>query len=297
MSAAVDLKIVHDVLVEVAHEAGDMILAATPAHADTKKNSADIVTETDRAVEEMVSTRLRERFPDFDFIGEESYQSTHSTGLTDRPTFIIDPIDGTTNFLHGLPYVAISLGLALSRRPVVGVVYNPFLRHLYTAIKGQGAYLTTPFHPSPTRLPLRQPPAALKTLSHCLVAVEWGSDRSGPDFDVKSSTFRHLAAEYGAMVQGVRSLGSAALNLCAVAAGEMDVYWEAGCWAWDVCAGWVVLEEAGGKVVGCHPGDWSPALEQRRYMGIRAGEGWEGVVEEFWGCVKGKMEVGFDGAE
>jgi myo-inositol-1(or 4)-monophosphatase len=66
MSAAVDLKIVHDVLVEVAHEAGDMILAATPAHADTKKNSADIVTETDRAVEEMVSTRLRERFPDFE---------------------------------------------------------------------------------------------------------------------------------------------------------------------------------------------------------------------------------------
>jgi len=99
------------------------------------------------------------------------------------------------------------------------------------------------------------------------------------------------------MTQGLRSLGSAALNLCAVAAGEMDVYWEAGCWAWDVCAGWVVLEEAGGRVMGCHSGDWSPALEQRRYMGVRAGEGWEGVVEEFWGCVTGKVEVGFDGVE
>lgn len=96
------------------------------------------------------------------------------------------------------------------------------------------------------------------------------------------------------MVHGIRSLGSAELNLCAVAPGHLDVYWETGCWAWDVCAGWVILEEAGGRVVGAHPGDWTPRVDQRRYMGVRGGEGQEGIIEEFWGCVQGRVEVGWD---
>lgn len=127
------------------------------------------------------------------------------------------------------------------------------------------------------------------------MAVEWGSDRSGNDFAVKSGTFKRLAAtkeEGGGMVHGLRSFGSAALNLCGVASGGLDVYWEAGCWAWDVCAGWVILHEAGGIMVDANPGNWEPKVEGRRYMAVRGGEGQKDIVEEFWNLVDGKFEVG-----
>lgn len=226
-------------------------------------------------------------------MGEETYKPSDT--LTDAPTFIVDPIDGTTNFFHAYPYLCVSLGLTVKQKPVVGVIYNPFTKTLYTAIKGQGAYLTDPWHER-VRLPLKEP-EPMQDLSHCLVAVEWGSDRDGNDYQVKVETFRRLCASKetgGAMVHGIRSLGSAELNTCAVAAGMLDVYWESGCWAWDVCAAWVVLEEAGGRMVGCHEGDWEPRVDQRRYMAVRAGEGQKGIVEEFWGCVQGRLEVGYD---
>lgn len=125
--------------------------------------------------------------------------------------------------------------------------------------------------------------------------MEWGSDRTGNDFTVKSRTFARLAQnkeEGGGMVHGLRSLGSAALNICAVASGELDIYWEAGCWAWDVCAAWAVLAEAGGLMVDANPGNWKPRVDERRYMAVRGGEGQKAVVEEFWGLVEGKFEVG-----
>ena len=226
-------------------------------------------------------------------MGEETYKPGDK--LSDIPTFIVDPIDGTNNFFHFHPYVCVSLGLAVEKRPAVGVVYNPFTKQLYTGIKGKGSYLTSPFHHH-VRLPLREP-EPLQDLSHCLIAVEWGSDRQGNDYHVKTATFKRLCASKeagGAMVHGIRSLGSAELNLCSVAAGHIDVYWETGCYAWDVCAGWVILEEAGGRVVGAHPGDWEPQVDQMRYMGVRGGEGQKRVIEEFWGCVEGRVEVGYD---
>ena len=96
------------------------------------------------------------------------------------------------------------------------------------------------------------------------------------------------------MVHGIRSLGSAALNLCAVASGELDVYWEAGVWPWDVCAGWLILTEAGGLVVDANPGAWTVTLEARRCLAIRAGEeaDQKALVEEFWSFVEGKFEAG-----
>ncbi|KXT09893.1 hypothetical protein AC579_8810 [Pseudocercospora musae] len=294
--SAVNLQEVHDFLIEVAYQAGEMITSAKPAVTGhgTKKNSADLVTETDQAVEKMVSAKLKSRFPDFEFMGEETYQPGDK--LTSNPTFIVDPIDGTTNFFHGHPYVAVSLGLAIDRKPVVGVIYNPFTKELYTGIKGKGSFLTVDGGKQQKRLPLREP-EPMQDLSHCLVAVEWGSDREGNDYSVKVNTFAKLCAsknDGGAMVHGIRSLGSAELNLCAVAAGHLDVYWESGCWAWDVCAGWVIVEEAGGIVVGCHEADWEPEVDQRRYMAVRGGEGKRKIVEEFWGCVQGRVEVGWD---
>ena len=213
--------------------------------------------------------------------------------LGDGPTFVVDPVDGTVNFVHGHSYVSISLAFCIDRRAVVGVVYNPFTDTLYSAIKGQGSYLNRQ-----TRLPLRSPPQPLTDgLRGALVAVEWGSDRSGNNWDVKMNTFRNLGEQGKGMVHALRSLGSAALNFCNVASGAIDIYWEAGCWAWDVAAGWLILEEAGGLVADANPGGWKPAVDGRRYMAVRAAEGGvesqRKVVEEFWSLVAGRFE--YDG--
>ncbi|KAL5114434.1 hypothetical protein ACEQ8H_007689 [Pleosporales sp. CAS-2024a] len=288
--ADINLQEIHDFMISIAKKAGERIVAAKPSteNAGNKKNSVDLVTETDRAVEALISTSLRERYPDFAFMGEETYQPGDT--LTAAPTFICDPIDGTTNFVHRYPYVSISLGLALDLEPSIGIVYNPFTSTLYSAIKGKGAYLNQTH-----KLPLSTPPAPLDTLNSCLVAVEWGSDRSGNDFYVKTETFKRLAATKengGGMVHGLRSLGSAALNLCGVASGGLDMYWEAGCWAWDVCAGWVILTESGGRMVDANPGNWTPRIDGRRYLAVRGGPGQTEVIEEFWRLVEGAFEVG-----
>lgn len=323
--ADLNLQEIHDFMISIAKQAGERIVSAKPTtdSAGSKKNckhtstlplsmgqltqcpAVDLVTETDQAVEKLISTALREKYPNFEFMGEvrqkllyyskytsdTHIQETYKPGdkLTPAPTFICDPIDGTTNFVHRYPYVSISLGLTIDLEPTVGIVYSPFTQTLYSAIKGQGAYLN-----QTTTLPL-SPPTPLDTLNSCLVAIEWGSDRSGNDFKVKSETFIKLAATKeagGGMVHGLRSFGSAALNLCGVASGGLDIYWEAGCWAWDVCAGWVILKEAGGVIVDANPGNWEQSVDGRRYMAVRGGEGQKEVIEEFWSLVDGAFEVG-----
>lgn len=308
-TAGINLQEIRDTLVSIAFEAGAKILAADPNNIPkgTKLNSVDLVTEADKAVELLVSTKLRQKYPDYAFVGEETYVSG-VTRVTDAPTFIVDPIDGTTNFVHGFPHACISLGFAVGRRPAVGVVYNPFLDTLYSAIAGEGAYmqrnavvardhaqLADTIAPR-LRLPLvgrgdvAQTPA-LRGLGTALIAVEWGSDRKGGNFDLKARTFQRLGAETeagttNAMVHSMRSLGSAALNLCAVAAGQLDAYWEGGCWAWDVCAGWCILAEAGGLMVSGNPGNWSPALDGRVYLAVRGAlAGQRELVEAFWGVM------------
>ena len=261
----------------------------------------DLVTETDAAVEQHIRSALAAAHPGIGFLGEES----STTGLlAAAPTFVVDPVDGTTNFVHGHPYVAVSLALCVRRAPAVAVVYNPYAPVLYSAVAGRGAW-----RDGSTRLPLpgpgrsaadsdshtAPPPPPLGGLARCLVATEWGSDRTGNDFDVKARTFAALAGgDGGAMCHSIRSLGSAALNLCAVAAGTLDVYWEAGCWVWDVAAGWLILREAGGLVADANPGNWRPRLDGRRYLAVRAGDGQRAVVDEFWSHVQGRLEVGLD---
>lgn len=219
------------------------------------------------------------------------------------------------NFIHGVPYVCVSLGLAVDHTPTIGVVYNPFLGQLYTGIRGQGSYLITTFPGRPTseprtcqKLPLRQP-EGLTGVQGALIGVEWGTGRAGNDFLVKSRTMARLTRasteSEGAMCHGLRSFGSAALHFCEVATGRMDVYWEAGCWAWDACAAWVILLEAGGVMVGANPGEIKIPIDGRRYLAVR-GDGEDKVeeggvklsaaqlkfVKEFWGYIEGIYEVG-----
>ncbi|EWC44465.1 hypothetical protein DRE_06733 [Drechslerella stenobrocha 248] len=283
--ATVDLDKVLAWMVEVARTAGAVILGAPRATAGSpasKTHSADLVTETDRAVEKLVREQLMLRYPTFE--------------LTPSPTFIVDPIDGTTNFIHTYPYACVSIGLAISRTPVAGVVYNPYTQHLFSAATNRGAANPLALRRHYRRDWMDAPPLPQR-LDGCLVIAEWGNERTGNDYDVKVATFRRLCADKrdgGAMVHSIRSVGAAALNLCAVAAGWADLYWEAGAWAWDFCAGWVVLWEAGGRVVDANPGRWEIPVDGRRCLAVRGGEGWRPLVLEFWGCIEGRLEVGGD---
>ncbi|KAI6136172.1 myo inositol monophosphatase [Pisolithus sp. B1] len=235
--------------VNLARTAGTLILEGSQAiqsasDVNQKKNSVDLVTEYDVAVENLVMSEIKKAYPTFKFIGEESYSSGTRPELTDEPTFCVDPIDGTTNFVHGVPLACISLGLIYQKRPILGVIYNPFLQHLYTGVEGQGSFLTCGTG-SPVKLPLANP-KPLPSLSKALIGVEWGADRGAPIITAKSNSFLRLAADPndgvpgGRMAHSLRSLGSCALNIATVAQGSFDMFWP-----WDVCAGIVIAQEAG----------------------------------------------------
>jgi len=281
-----DLKSISQFTISLARKAGELILQGSEAIAasgdvDEKKNSVDLVTEYDVKVEELVRADIKKTYPEFGFIGEESYSSGTRPPLTDDPTFCVDPIDGTTNFVHGFPYVCISLGVIYKKQPVIGVIYNTFLDHLYTGVKGQGSFLIKNQQP-PKKLPLSVP-RPLPSLSQALIAVEWGSDRSLDVAGPKSESYLKLAGDPnhqspvvgGRMAHSLRSMGSAALNFSMVAQGGLDLYWEIGCWAWDVCAGIVIAQEAGCLVTGSrecpHDGEITPdILMGRKYLLVRA---------------------------
>lgn len=290
----IDLEDVQDTLISIAKHAGVMMLAGDPSvsTAETKMNSADLVTAIDKAVEDMVKKTLMERFPGFLFLGEETLMDGQT--LSDDPTFVCDPIDGTLNYIHGFHHYCISLALTVAKQPVVAVVYAPAMDHLYTAIKGHGAYLTRPGGRR-VALPFKQTPEPLKTLKTCIVALEMGKERKGPNWALRSDMAKKLITakeEGGAMAQSFRTNGSCALSFCFVAAGQLDICWESGCYIWDVCAGWLINEEAGGIIAGANPGEWKPTLEGRSYFPVRpAPSGQKEIVQELWSYMDGKSFV------
>ncbi|KAF8492820.1 inositol monophosphatase [Russula emetica] len=306
---------------DLARKAGALILegshaiqrASGPGSVGEKKNAVDLVTEYDVKVEELVRNDIARAYPRFHFVGEESYSSGTRPPLTDSPTFFVDPIDGTTNFVHGHPYACISIGLVDQRIPVLGVIYNPFLEQLYRGVRGAGSFLHT--HTpvlvtgtdtelgAPQRLPLAPASARpLPSLAGTLIAVEWGSDRTQEAIRRKADSFSRLAAAppNGVMAHSLRSVGSAALNIALVAQGALDMYWEIGCWPWDVCAGIVIAQEAGGFVTGSkdtpHDGVVTESiLTGRRYLIIRGVAGISGessldaqrrIAREFYDTVE-----------
>ncbi|GAA6021625.1 hypothetical protein JCM11491_001243 [Sporobolomyces phaffii] len=282
--AELDFAAIHAFTVSLARQAGKMILdgsnrrtkqASTLGQTEIKKNRVDLVTEVDQAVEAFIKSEISREYPAFRFIGEESFAGGERVDLTDEPTFICDPIDGTTNFVHAIDFVCCSIGFCYEQIPVIGVIYNPFLDKLYSARKGHGAYLNESI-----RLPLSHPsPPALASLGDAVVGVEWGSDRSKAVVEKKGRTFMRLAGdgkelEGGKMVHSLRSIGSAALNYAMTAAGQLDLYWEIGCWSWDVCAGTIIAREAGAKVYGRSGKEFEPQdLMGHHFFVVRAMEG------------------------
>jgi myo-inositol-1(or 4)-monophosphatase len=196
------------------------------------KGPANFVSMADRRAEEMLYADLAKARPGYGFIGEEG--GTRQ-GDDRTHTWIVDPLDGTTNFLHGIPHFAISIALQREGTVMAGVIYNPANDELYTAERGKGAFLND------QRLRV----AARRKLSDCVIAC--GLPHIGRGNHELS---RMEMAELQGKVAGLRRFGAASLDLAFVAAGRLDGYWERNLQAWDMAAGQIIVREAGGVVSG-----------------------------------------------
>jgi myo-inositol-1(or 4)-monophosphatase len=194
------------------------------------KGPADFVTSADKRTEKILIEELTKARPGYGFLGEEG---GGIDGADKTHRFVIDPIDGTSNFMHGIPHFAISIGLEREGQMVAGVVYNPATDDLFTAEKGHGAYLNN------KRLRV----AARQDLASCLIAT-------GLPFKGRDGRARALAETDAVLdvTAGIRRFGAASLDMAWTAAGRIDGYWERDIQLWDVAAGIVLVREAGGVV-------------------------------------------------
>lgn len=207
---------------------------------DTKYSSQDLVTEVDKGSEKLIRNLIMTHFPDHSILGEEGVEPGPEASakalqaMSDEEyLWIVDPIDGTTNFVHGFPFYSVSIALAHKGEIIVGVVYDPSRDELFVAEKGKGAYM----HGNKTGVSLDS------KLSESLVATGFPADRDGA-LPINLKGMLALAPK----VRNLRSGGSAALHMAYVAAGRLSGFWEIGLSAWDVAAGSLLIQESGGKV-------------------------------------------------
>ena len=205
-----------------------------------KKGTIDLVTEVDLEVERSCRALIAARFPDHDILAEEL--GGGDGGRSHR--WVFDPLDGTTNFAHGVPIFCSSLALEIDGEAVVGAVFDPNRQELFTAERGVGAWLNG--------APLRT--STTDALIDALLVT-------GFPYDVHSTLDEviGLFSAYVSEARAVRRLGSAAIDLCWVAAGRMDGFWEERLQPWDTRAGALLVQEAGGRVTGLDGGTWAPA--------------------------------------
>lgn len=225
-------KILHNATVW-AREAGRIqmdLFQSTGLEISSKSSQVDLVTEADKASEEYILSRIRGAYPDHSILSEESGENDKSSDYQ----WVVDPLDGTTNFAQGLPIFAVSIALTKNGESVVGVVYCPVLDAMYTAVTGQGAFLND------KRLKVSEK----KTLDACVLASGFPYFRAKTD-DNNSRHFAHMVPK----VRGLRRMGAAAFDLANVAAGTLDGYWEMGLGPWDAAAGVLLVKEAGGVVM------------------------------------------------
>lgn len=230
-----------------------------------EKGRFDLVTQADLAAQEVVRRHVLGAFPEHGFLGEEG--AAEPDGRDYR--WIVDPLDGTTNYVHAVPHYAVSLALEHRGRLLVGAVFNPASGECFTAAEGQGAFLND----QPIRV------SRIESLDQALAAMGLpaGMTPDSPDLKVL------LKALF--QCQSIRRTGSAALNLCYLAAGRFDVCWSFSTKAWDVAAGVLMIREAGGEVAAVDGGPFSlddprlvaaandRLLAQLRQMVVEAGAG------------------------
>ena len=225
---------------EAAHVAGALIREnwQRPQQIDYK-GAIDLVTSVDRDSERSIVNLLQRNFPDHSILAEEE---TDLTGKMNSHRWIIDPLDGTTNFAHGYPQFCVSIGLEHERDLLLGIVYDPLRRECFSAIRGQGAKLNGQ--------PIRT--STVPELDHALLATGFPYDsRENADFYLSYFKAFMLRA------QGIRRGGAAALDLCYVACGRIDGFWELKLRPWDTAAGALIVEESGGRISDFAGGDFT----------------------------------------
>jgi myo-inositol-1(or 4)-monophosphatase len=215
--------------ISAAREAGGVLREGFGwQHSVRYKGEVDLVTEVDEQAEQVIKEILLGAFPSYGMLAEEG--GWHSGEEDAR--WIVDPLDGTTNYAHGLPIFAVSIALERVGEVVLGMVHDPMREETYVAERGGGATLNDePISVSDTEEPNR-----------ALIATGFPYDRD------KMPEALDLFGRFAVLTRGMRRLGSTALDLCYVASGRLDGYYERGIWAWDIAAGSLILEEAGGKV-------------------------------------------------
>jgi myo-inositol-1(or 4)-monophosphatase len=230
---------IRDFAVGITREAGDFLKGKLREGVRVDyKGEINIVTEADHMSEVMLLSRIRSRFPDHDILTEESAGVQQGSACR----WIIDPLDGTTNYSHGYPVFCVSVGFEKKGQTVLGVVYNPMLDELFVAEKGKGAFLNgRKIGVSKTR-----------ELTKSLLATGFPYDiRENPDNNINYFNVLALRA------QAIRRAGAAALDLAYVAAGRFDGFWELNLHPWDTAAGWLLVLEAGGCVTDLFGGEFS----------------------------------------
>lgn len=236
-------------MTEIARDAGALLMEYFQQHVKVEyKGEADLVTIADRKSEALIRERIRQQWPSHDVLGEEG--GLHDAGSDYR--WYVDPLDGTTNFAHGFPVFCVSLGLEYKGQVIAGVVFDPTRNELFAAEKGSGARLNgQPMHVSQTT-----------NLAECLVATGFPSHKRHKNPNI---FFYHQITLH---THGVRRAGSAALDLCCVAAGRFDGFWEFKLNPWDTAAGVLLVEEAGGKVTDFNGGPFQ--LDSRETLASNA---------------------------
>lgn len=207
------------------------------------KGEVDLVTDADHASEELIASRIAAEFPGHRFVGEEgSHLADRAPERAEGFTWVVDPIDGTTNFAHGYPHFCVSIALERDGEVLLGAVYNPMLDEVFSAEQGAGARLNgMPIYVSDT-----------SDLIESLLAT--GFAYNVEDRDENSRVWNAFLPK----CRGVRRDGSAALNLCYVAAGRLDGFWERPIQPWDIAAGALIVMESGGVLSGYGEHDFDP---------------------------------------
>jgi myo-inositol-1(or 4)-monophosphatase len=204
-----------------------------------KKGTIDLVTDVDVEVERMFRALIAERFPDHDVLAEEM----GDTGTGARYRWVFDPLDGTTNYAHGIPIFCSTVALEIDGVPTVAAVYDPNRRELFTAERGVGAWLNgAPLHVSESR-----------ALVDAVLVTGFPYDIREP---ARMREILGLFTGFLGEARAIRRLGSAAIDLCWVAAGRMDGFWEQALKPWDVMGGALIVQEAGGRVTGLDGSPW-----------------------------------------
>ncbi len=227
--------------IEAVVRAGDLQMAkfGTGVRVE-KKGAIDLVTEVDVEVETMFRALVAQRFPDHDVLAEE--MDVASSGARHR--WVFDPLDGTTNFAHGVPIFCASLALEIDGEAVVAAVYDPNRKELFTAEAGVGAWMNG---------------VRLKASTNATVLESMLVTGFPYNIHQKADEFLEVFGRVLKQARAIRRLGSAAIDICWVAAGRMDGFWEASLKPWDTRAAALILEEAGGKVTAMDGGKWNPA--------------------------------------